>query len=227
MASRTEINPENKLLHFLDLNDYGLKDVPPENVPAVKREVTDYLVNEVLRYLDRGESPVEGEGRFKHLNPKYAKKQKNGRTTSNLELEGDLKDSLKALPAEGAFIKFGHEGKEVPKADGHNQLSGKAQTWALKSELPKRRYIPSSNQKFADPITNEIRQIVNEFKVAKGNSFLIDALENASVVQGLASQTTSSASPAQQQAGEFVTIDNFFSDDVIDLLLQDALTRRL
>jgi len=226
MASRTEINPESKLLHFLDLNDYGLKDVPPENIPAVKREVADYLVNEVLRKVKSGISPVKSEGRFRILDPKYATKEKAGVRTANLELEGDLLESLTARPADGAFIKYGHEGTQVPKADGHNQLSGKAKTWALKSKHPKRRYIPSDNQKFIPEITEEITAIIRQFKVAKGSSFLIDALENASVVQGLESQTTSSASPKQQQAGEFVTIDNFFDDDVIDLLLQDAFSRR-
>lgn len=226
MASRTDINPSNKLLHFLDLNEYGLAEVPVENRAAVKREVADYLVNEVLRKLDAGTSPVKGEGRFRILDPKYAKKEKGGVRTANLELEGDLKDSLKAIPAEGSFIKYGHEGSQVPKADGHNQLSSKAQTWAAKSGLSKRRYIPSDSQKFIPEITEEIEKIINEFKLVSGSSIFIDALENVNLINALDTQTKTTASPKQREAGDFITTDNFFSDDIIDLLLEDAFSRR-
>lgn len=225
MASRTDINPSNKLLHFLDLNEYGLEQVPPENRPAAKREVADYLVNEVLRKLNAGTSPVKGEGRFRILDPKYAKKEKAGVRTANLQLEGDLLDSLKSAPANDSFIKFGHEGGEVPKADGHNQLSGKAQSWASKSRHPKRRYIPDSGQKFTDDITEEIELIIKQFKVTTGNSIFIDALEDIALIN-LSSKTKETASPTQREAGDFVAIDNFFDDDVIGLLLEDALNRR-
>jgi len=226
MASRTEINPENKLLHFLDLNEYGLEDVPVENKPAAQREVADYLVNEVLRKLRDGVSPVNGEGRFSYLDKDYAKREKGGVRTANLELEGDLKDSLKAVPSGDNFIKFGHEGNQVPKADGHNQLSNKAQTWARKSGLDKRRYIPAENQKFSADITSEISKILRSFKQTTGNSIFLDALEDAVLVGGLDSQTSSTTPPAKREVGDFVTIDNFFDDDILDLLLEDAFNRR-
>ena len=77
MASRTEVNPNNKLLHFLDLNEYGLSEITStDNQTLAKREVADYLLNEVLRQLDKGTSPVKGEGRFRRLDTDYAKKRK-------------------------------------------------------------------------------------------------------------------------------------------------------
>lgn len=226
MASRTDTNGKNKLHHFLDLNEYGLQDVTDEGAKAAaKREIKDYLANEILRQLDKGNSPVKGEGRFKILNQDYAKKEKGGVRTANLELEGDLKDNFKIENVAGSFLKIGHEGEsEVPKADGHNQISGKAQNWARKSKHPKRRYIPDSDQKFIDPIQKEIRKIIDAYKTVENNTATVDDLDDLIT---FGTTTTATSSPEQNEAGNtFIETDNFFSDDVIDALLADAQRRR-
>ena len=233
MASRTETDAAKKLLHFLDLNEYGLNQVVAEERGDAKREVADYLRNEVIRLVNNGVSPVKGEGRFRILDPKYAKNFKGGLRTANLELEGDLKESFKVEPSDGAFIKFGHEGTQVPKADGHNQISSKAQTWANNMRdpkegtlaFPKRRYIPDSNQKFIGAIEKEIRAIIKDFKSVSEGTATLD-LDDIDLLSTVGTTTSSTAAPSELPKDSFVTIDNLFSDDVIDALLQDAIRRR-
>jgi hypothetical protein len=219
MASNT-VTSETKLMHYLDLTEYGFNDVPDERKQDAKEEVSSYLVNETLRFLSKGTSPVKGEGRFRILNSKYAKTQKGGVKTANLELEGDLKDSLISKPAEGAFIKFGHKGTQVPKADGHNQLSSKAQTWAVASGMPKRRYIPSDGQKFVSEITEEIEAIINDFKPTISTEEVdIDINLFLGKDKGTISETTENESQSN------VGIDDLFSDDLIEDLLLNAIRR--
>jgi hypothetical protein len=234
MPSSTFTDSRTRLVHFLDLDEYGLNDVPEEFRGEAKREVADYLKNEVLRFLDRGTSPVAGEGRFKILDTKYAKREKGGVKTSNLELEGDLKDSLIVEPSTGSFIKFGHEGSQTEKADGHNQISSRAQRWAASFDgapFPKRRYIPDSGQRFTDSITSEVKKIINDFKrlgpEPERPGLADDEAEDFDFQITTGTRTSSTESPRQREAGlSFVDIDNLFSDDVIEDLLADALRRR-
>lgn len=226
MASTTSTNGTTSLVHFLDLDEYGLKDVPSESKQDAMEEVAGYLENEVMRSLSRGLSPVKGEGSFQRLDAKYSKQFKGGSRTANLELEGDLKDSLIVKPATGSFIKFGHEGAQVPKADGHNQISSKAKRWAVEAAMPKRRYIPDDGQKFSDNITGEIKKIIKDFsQVEEGavevNESNLDALLTAG------NKIKETDSPEQRENGlSFVTLDDLFSDDSIDALLEEALRRR-
>jgi len=219
MASRTEANGETTLVHFLDLNDYGLEEVPSQRKSAAKVEVANYLRNEVLRQLSEGKSPVNGEGRFPILDPDYATNQKGGVRTSNLELEGDLKDSLIVRPEAGSFIKYGHEGSQVPKSDGHNQISLKAKTWARETGFKKRRYIPDNGQTFDRGITKEITTIINSFR---------DTLNNPDISpdEDLLDGTSRISSITESEEGVNVSTSSLFSDDIIDALLADARSRR-
>ena len=214
MPSRTDANGETVLVHYLDLNEYGLGDVPSNLRAEVKREVADFLRDEVLRNMSNGTSPVNGEGRFRRLSEDYSKNEKSGNKLSDLELEGDLKDSLIVEPDVTSFLAIGHRGGQVPKADGHNQLSGKAESWARENNFPKRRYIPDSNQEFTRPIVNGITEIIKEYKRP-----VTDRPENSSTgepVDRIRSTTTSSNN----------SVFNFFNDTVIDQLLRDAINRR-
>ena len=218
MASRTEANGNTRLLHFLDLDDYGLKDVAENEKASAKREVADYLKNQVLREVSSGSSPVAGEGRFKILDPEYARREKGGRRISDLELEGDLKDSLISEPSVGSFIKYGHEGDQVPKSDGHNQITSKAKAWAKQSGHPKRRYIPGNGQKFDRSIEGGIRNIINDFKrtaPVRRESILDDE----DFFQGTTDIRESST--VRNDATQ-----DFFRDDVIEDLLEEAFERR-
>jgi hypothetical protein len=220
MASQTFANGNTSLVHLLDLDEYGLGEINDDQVKErAKREVADYLKNEALRFLDRGTSPVQGEGRFKILEPEYAEKEKGGVRTSNLELEGDLKDSLLSEPATGSFVRFGHQGAQVPKADGHNQLSGKAQRWALENEFPKRRYVPDNGQRFVGEIENEIRSIIRSY-ARVGEERRVEEIEDLANIGPSISETS-----ANLNDEDFVTTQDFFSDDVLNRFTEELLRR--
>lgn len=219
MPSETIANGTNKIIHRLDLNDYGLAEVPGSVRDVVKQEVASYLENEILRSINSSTSPVEGEGRFSALKPEYAVRVKGGRRLSDLENEGDLLNDFKVKSSRGSFLTVGHEGDsdEVAKADGHNQLSGKAKAWASKIKYPKRRYIPDDNQTFTDDIENGIRNIIDEFKVEStiDRPLELDNIKSAPrQVDIIEPETT-------------VEIDSLFDDDIIEELLGDAINRRI
>lgn len=211
MASETIANGTTEIVHRLDLNEYGLEDVPVADQQAAKKEVADYLENQILREVNNGVSPVQGEGRFKRLDAEYAVREKGGNRLSNLEDEGDLLTDFDVALDEGSFLEVGHKGDQTPKADGHNQLSSKAKAWARQIGFPRRRYIPDGNQKFTSKITGEIRNIISEFKAP--------TVQQVDVTPTISSTVTT---PEQTT----VTTDTLFSDDVIDSLLDDALRRR-
>jgi len=139
------------------LIDLDLSDVPRSERTSVKKEIGDYVVDEILEAVSRGSSPVNGLGSFKRLNKDYAKDQKGGNTTANLDLFGDMLDSLTFKnTAKGIEVGI-FKSSEVPKADGHNNFSGK-------STLPLRRFIPKDGEDFKKQIEDGIKDIVDEFK---------------------------------------------------------------
>lgn len=210
MASETIANGTTEIFHRLDLNEYGLREVPSAQKTEAKQEVADYLENQILRDVSNSTSPVQGEGRFRVLDSEYAVREKGGNRLSNLEKDGDLLNDFKVDNVPGSFLEVGHKGGEVPKADGHNQLSGKARSWARSNGFPRRRYIPDDNQRFTNNIVGEIRTIISEF---------VPAPSTRNVEPEIQSSITTSTQTA-------VTTDNLFQDDVIDSLLEDAIRRR-
>ena len=86
----------------------------------------EFVVNEILRSVSEGKSPVSGRRQFKILDEKYAKDEKGGDRNPNLELGGDMLDALTFKPMPGDSLEVGiFDSNEVPKADGHNNFSGK------------------------------------------------------------------------------------------------------
>lgn len=134
-----------------------LKDVPRKDRKKAKEDVADYLVGQILRNVSKGSSPVKGHGSFKSLNKEYAKKEKGGNRTANLELEGDMLDALdtriKGNRLEVGIFAKGQQGK----ADGHNNHTGR-------SELPLRRFIPVESETFKKPILDGMKRIAKKYK---------------------------------------------------------------
>lgn len=156
-----------KLTKDLKLN---LKDIPRDRIKAAKKEAGDFLVNEILRDVGSGKSPVRGLGRFKILDKEYAKAEKGGRRRPNLEDEGDMLEALKfENSTKGIRIGIIGPQKEVSKADGHNQLTGKAKRWAKakKEPFPRRRFIPDGRQTFEKDIIQGVNKILDEFREKK------------------------------------------------------------
>ena len=217
----TKANGSTKLIHTIDLNDYGLGDVPLDEKGAAKQDVADYLKNEIIRTVHKGDSPVKGESKFQRLDTKYAKKEKGGVRLANLQLEGDLLDSFKVTPSTGSLLKVGHEGGQVPKADGHNQASSKAKTWAAKNDFPKRRYIPATGQVFDDKITNEIRSIIKEYVPD-----VTDSINSSINISDILKSKAKPSDVTQTTENVAIGLDNFLNDASISQALADELLRR-
>lgn len=127
-----------------------------KNKAKVKKEVGDLVIDEILRSLSEGKSPVSKES-FKKLSKEYAKEFKGGNRTPNLELEGDMLDALKVKNTKDGIEVGIFSKKQTPKADGHNNFSGD-------SKLPRRRFIPGEDQKFKRDIESKIKAVVNEYR---------------------------------------------------------------
>lgn len=122
----------------------------------VKREIGDYLVEQINNYLSESKSPVSGET-IPGLKSKEYRKKKIAEGlpgSANLEFTGSLRDSIDyRVTADG--IKIGVFGKDAPKADGHNNFSGD-------SKLPRRRFLPTEGQSFKSEIQKEAERIILE-----------------------------------------------------------------
>jgi hypothetical protein len=175
-----------------------LSDVPESRHATVKREVGDYVTDEILRALSAGKSPVVGET-FKKLNKEYADEEKGGNRTPNLELDGDMLDAL-IYKNNDKGIEIGiFSSSEVPKADGHNNFSGD-------SKLPKRRFIPKDDQKFKREIETGVRSIVNEYK--KSTTTSTDPFASILTVE-------------ESEERVDIQVGDLFNDDFLEAFLRD------
>lgn len=120
------------------------------------KTIEEFVEEQILLHVGDGRSPVKGE-RFKSLSSTYAEAEKGGNRTPNLELEGDMLDSLSVKRIGGNVIRATVSNSQQPKADGHNNFTGK-------STLPKRRFIPDekASQHFKQTIRNGIKSIIRE-----------------------------------------------------------------
>ena len=99
------------------LIDLDLSDIPKEKRKTVKKEIGDFVVEEILIAVSKGQSPVIGEKRnFKKLKPDYAKAEKGGDRNPDLELLGDMLDSLTFKNTTKGIEVGIFKATEVPKA---------------------------------------------------------------------------------------------------------------
>ena len=123
-------------------------------------EIKDYILKEILNKVAEGKSPVAGYGKFKKLDKDYIKiKKAEGGTVlsgggSNLELQGDLLESVKIVK-QGSKLVLTVSKSQEGKADGHNNFSGE-------SELPLRRFIPNAadEETFKRDIINGVKELI-------------------------------------------------------------------
>lgn len=122
----------------------------------VKEMIGEYLVEQILAHNAQSKSPVSGHGRYPALSKLYKQtKEESGRPgVPNLDFEGDMNAELDyRITDEG--LKIGVFGDSAPKADGHNNLSGR-------SELPLRRFLPDVGEHFKRDIDSEIEKMLAE-----------------------------------------------------------------
>jgi len=134
-------------------------DLKIVNKQAVLEEISDLIKDEILAHVGDGDSPVKGEGKFKKLDPKYAKKEKFGDPNPNLDLTGAMLDNLVVRPIKGKIEVFveGSSNLMRGKVEGHNQHDS-----SLTPRIEKRRFIPAESQTFKPAIMRTIKDILQE-----------------------------------------------------------------
>ena len=165
MAAKRLVKTSSKITSYIDLNDYGLDEVPEDRRGSVKSDVGEYLVSQVKRSLRSSRSPVAGEGFKTTLSEAYRKYKVGvgGGSQANLRLFGDLLNSLAFEPGPGGQVGIGHTGvgrdgrPNARKCVGHCHFEN--------SKLPRRRYLPDRGQSFRDDIEGGISEIVEQYKV--------------------------------------------------------------
>lgn len=167
---------------------------------ALNTEIGEFVIDEILRDLSQGKSPVSGKN-FKKLNKLYADDQKGGDTTPNLELEGDMLSELTWKPAKGGIeIGFFDDNDETAKAYGHN--TGMKGHKTLSGKVPQRQFIPRSSETFKGSIEKGIKNIIKEYK-PKGKTFDPDI----------------TSFELDEGEGIEITLEDIFSQDLIGDLL--------
>lgn len=122
-------------------------------------DIANYVLDSVLSRVGDSSSPVAGQpARWKGLSAEYAKSiGKKPGAPSTLELHGDLLDSIKVV-RNGTGLRLTVDESEQPKADGHNNFSGK-------SNLPRRAFVPDEKrgEDFRPDIKEGIREVIQNF----------------------------------------------------------------
>lgn len=151
--------------------DFNISDFFKNSAPEFKtksqkseiaRDVADLILTEVLEHMADGKSPVTGR-KFTKLNKDYATlKSSEGGTVlagrgSNLELDGGLTSAIRVRKQGDGMLRLTLLSGEQPKADGHNNFSGK-------SRLPRRPFVPdvSRGEFFSKSISKKARDLIRE-----------------------------------------------------------------
>lgn len=145
---------ENKTAVQIDLE---LDTVPVEAHEEVKRKIGEFLLEQTLLTVGEAKSPVAGEA-WPALSSEYKaeKKSEGGSGKADLELSGSMLDHLDFKVTDKG-IEIGIYGKDAPKADGHNNLSGDSELAALGKQ---RRFLPDVGQEYKATIQKEAEKII-------------------------------------------------------------------
>lgn len=122
-------------------------------------EIKQYVEEQVTAFMNAGNSPVSGQGKYKQLSKVYALKKKGGSRHPDLHLTGKLQASVTIEDSPRGALRLTVSPLEQKKADGHNNFTGK-------STLPRRAFIPdvNRNERLKRQIELGINRIANRFK---------------------------------------------------------------
>ncbi len=139
-----------------DLAGISKSDVSRSARKDILDEVAAYLTDAIKSDVKKSMSPVTGKP-FKELQDEryIAKKKAAGKgTAANLIFSGKMIDAIRVKPTKGE-LNVTVLDRQQPKADGHNNFSGK-------SNLPERKFIPNeeNEETFRKGILDEIVKIV-------------------------------------------------------------------
>jgi phage gpG-like protein len=149
--------------------------VPRSELGELKDEIKELVIDEVLTRVNKGESPVNGYGKFKSLSKKYAESEKGGNTQPNLTLDGDMLDSLEA-DFEGDTLTVGiFDSEQAAKAYGHN-TGMEGHPW-LDGKTPVRKFIPDKDEKFKKEIMDRVQFLIDARKVEDDDGSVLDRVD--------------------------------------------------
>lgn len=143
----------------------GLKkeslDLSRQQIDTIYNDAADLVLEKILFDVGNGKSPVTGKN-FPKLDKKYiANKKREGGTIlsgggSNLELHGDLIDSLQ-INKKGNKLELTVSDSQAAKAYGHN--TGFEGHPTIKNG-PKRKFIPMDDETLRPDIRKSLREMI-------------------------------------------------------------------
>ncbi len=159
---------KSKTTSLLDFTD-DLSGLTRDQKTEVLEIIGETIVDQILLSCADETSPVDGK-QFKPLSKKYAeiKKNETGSSEANLDLNGDMLNALE-YNVSGSKLEIGVIGSDAPKADGHNNFSGK-------SSLPTRQFLPREGQDFTSHIKGIVEDTISTY-IADNTSFDKDKLD--------------------------------------------------
>ena len=148
---------------FNPLSMRGVKKSKIEDIEAVKAEIAKYVYDEMLDHIGSGKSPVQGGPWKRELSAAYKKikSKESSAGFANLELTGELLDSLKVEFVGDRLDIYVEGGSDlIGKAEGNN-IGSYGKRSANRSKA--RRFLPLSRERLNDEIRNGIKDIAKEF----------------------------------------------------------------
>ncbi len=137
-------------------------EVPKKNRKEALDAAAEYVRDAVLDFIGEGKSPIAGGQWTRSLKGKYAK-EKDGAAFSNLELSGELLDSL-YVERSGSGLEIGVGKDQAGKAEG-NQLGTYGKD---KSTGRLREFLIQPGDEFKGKIVSGLRNILEDFKEDDG-----------------------------------------------------------
>lgn len=150
-----------KVKFDFNLSDYTDVILKGEFKESAIEDVTNFVKEAVLKDVGGGVSPVTGRAFPKYKDPKKYPGKEKRKSPVNLELSGDMLDSLSVDQLSGTKIRLTVSEDQMPKADNHNKFSAKSQD----TGVPARKFIPNAanGENFKPEIRKRIEQIISSY----------------------------------------------------------------
>lgn len=144
---------------FNPIKDLDLQ-IPKDKRREALQAAADLIKTEMLDYIGEGKSPVSGGKWIRGLTKEYAKKksEESGADFANLELSGDLLDSL-SVEATSSSITIDVGSDQKDKAEGH--LSG---LYGEHSRIRPRQFMPQGDETFKRSIISKLKDLLSDFE---------------------------------------------------------------
>lgn len=137
-------------------------EVPRNKRNAAREEVASYLKEALLEFIGDGRSPVSGGVWRKNLTPDYLKEKRkeSGVRFANLELSGEMLDSLTVEVKRGKVV-IDLAKDQYDKAEGH--ITGQYGAGNMKKDY-RRQFVPQGEEGFKRQIESNIKRILREYE---------------------------------------------------------------